>query len=261
MHFGRDRHGRTTFTGRLDCEAGAALRTAIEALAKPRPSDQGLPDTRAPQRRRADALVDIISGTLNEGHLPTQGGQRPHVTVTIDFHRLLDGVDTGTVDWGGPISAHAVRRIACDCKVLPVVLGSAGQPLDVGRSTYTVPQSLRQALIARDGGCAWPGCDRPPQWCDAHHIIPWTHGGTTALHNIVMLCGFHHDHAHDPQAGWTIQLNPHGRPEFLPPTWIDPTRTPRHNTTPTTSTDSDTSGTAAYETRSIGRAPREPTPA
>jgi hypothetical protein len=232
LYFGRDRHGRTTFKGRLDCEAGAALRSAIEALAKPRPAGQGTPDTRSPQRRRADALVDIVTATLNDGTLPTQGGQRPHVTVTIDFHRLLAGVDTGIVDWGGPISAHAVRRIACDCTVLPVVLGSAGQPLDVGRSTYTVPRSLRRALIARDSGCAWPGCDRPPQWCEAHHILAWTHGGTTALHNLVMLCGFHHDHAHDPKAGWTIRINPHGRPEFLPPTWIDPTRTPRHNTTP-----------------------------
>jgi hypothetical protein len=232
LHFGRDRHGRTTFKGRLDAEAGAALRSAIETLAKPRPAGEGLPDTRGPERRRADALVDIVTGALNEGALPTRGGERPHVTVTIDFHRLLEGVDTGMLDWGGPISAQAVRRIACDCRVLPVVLGSAGQTLDVGRSAYTVPRALRRALIARDGGCAWPGCDRPPEWCEAHHLVTWIDGGTTALDNLTMLCGAHHDHAHNPRAGWTILINSNGRPEFIPPTWTDPTRTPRHNTTP-----------------------------
>ena len=69
----------------------------------------------------------------------------------------------------GRSRAEAARRLACDARILPVVLGGAGEPLDVGRAAYIVPTGLRRALIARDRGCAFPGCDRPPHWCHAHH--------------------------------------------------------------------------------------------
>jgi hypothetical protein len=231
LHLGQDRAGRTTFRGRLDAQAGAALRTAVEVLAAPRPASEGTPDPRAPARRRADALVDLAKDALNEGRLPSRGGERPHVTVTIDLNRLLDGLDTGLLDWGGPITASTARRLACDARILPIVLGTASEPLDVGRASYTVPQPMRRALVARDGGCAFPGCDRPPEWCDAHHAIHWVDGGDTAITNLVLLCAHHHDVMHNPKAGWEVTINHQGRPEFHPPPWIDPTRQPRHNTT------------------------------
>jgi hypothetical protein len=83
---------------------------------------------------------------------------------------------------------------------------------------------MRRALIARDQGCAFPGCGRPPRWCQAHHIQFWADGGPTTLHNLVLLCG--HDHHRIHHDGWQVDPGPDGHPQFHPPPWIDPTRTP-----------------------------------
>jgi hypothetical protein len=99
--------------------------------------------------------------------------------------------------------------------------------LDVGRAAYTVPQPMRRALIARDQGCAFPGCDRPSNWCEAHHIVHWADGGPTTLTNLALLCDSHHRliHAQD----WNIGIVD-GHPEFIPPRWVDPDQTPIRNT-------------------------------
>ncbi|MFF5054073.1 HNH endonuclease signature motif containing protein [Micromonospora sp. NPDC000663] len=81
--------------------------------------------------------------------------------------------------------------------------------------------------MLRDGGCAFPGCDRPSRWCDGHHVRHWADGGVTALGNAVLLCGHHHRRIH--QGDWTVRIAPDGQPEFLPPGWLDPLRTPRRN--------------------------------
>jgi hypothetical protein len=98
---------------------------------------------------------------------------------------------------------------------------------DVGRASYTVPAPMRRALIVRDKGCAFPGCDRPPSWCAAHHIVHWADGGATALHNLVLLCDAHHSLAHTED--WQIRIVD-GHPEFIPPRWLDPHRKPLRNT-------------------------------
>lgn len=77
-----------------------------------------------------------------------------------------------------------------------MVLSGSSEPLDVGRLTSTVPSPMRRAVIARDGLCRFPGCDRPPGWCDAHHVVHWADGGETALHNLVLLCKRHHGVVH-----------------------------------------------------------------
>jgi HNH endonuclease len=69
--------------------------------------------------------------------------------------------------------------------------------LEVGRATRVVSPAQRTALAVRDGGCVFPGCDRPPAWCDAHHLRHWLHGGTTDLANLVLLCRAHHRAVHE----------------------------------------------------------------
>jgi hypothetical protein len=86
---------------------------------------------------------------------------------------------------------------------------------------------MRRALIARDKGCAFPGCDRPPGWCAAHHILHWVDGGHTALCNLVLLCDHHHGVAHAEE--WHITII-NGHPHFTPPRWIDPQQKPIRNT-------------------------------
>jgi Domain of unknown function (DUF222) len=89
-------------------------------------------------------------------------GEPPHLTVVIDWDALRTGLGVATLDYGTHISASEARQWACDAKIIPVVLGGKFEPLDVGRTMRTVPLSIRRALVARDRGCAFPGCDRPP---------------------------------------------------------------------------------------------------
>ena len=157
--------------------------------------------------------------------------------------RVARGVTTGTgggavaqaaagiavLDDGGGITAEAARRIACDATILPAVLGGRGQVLDLGRSRRLFGGPIRRALVLRDGGCAFPGCDRPARWCDGHHIVHWADGGTTDLGNSVLLCGHHHRVIH--HSDWRVRISPaDGLPEFVPPALLDPAQRPRRNT-------------------------------
>jgi hypothetical protein len=86
-----------------------------------------------------------------------------------------------------------------------VVLSARSEPLDVGRRTSVVPPSLRRAVVVRDGGCRFPGCDRPPPWCDAHHVDHWADGGATSLADLLLLCRRHHRLVHRP-GGFGLRL-------------------------------------------------------
>jgi hypothetical protein len=220
--------GMTRISGELDPEAAALLRTALDPLAAPRPAVDGALDPRSPARRRADALVDLLTRTLDAAVLPAGGGIRPHLTVTIPCSTLRgrSGVPA-TTGWGQPLPREVLRRLACDSSVSRIILDPAGVPLDVGRTQRTVTADIRRALVARDNGCAFPSCDRPAGWTEAHHIRHWIDGGHTSLDNCVLLCGHHHRVIH--HQGWTVRLGPDRRPEFLPPAWIDASRTPRRN--------------------------------
>jgi hypothetical protein len=222
--------GMTLLRGQLDPEAAALLSAALDPLAAPHPAGPDrTPDPRSPARRRADALTDLARLALAAGDLPAAGGLRPTLTVTIN-HDVLTGrlAGAGLLNTGEPISAAATRRLACDAGIIPLVLGGPSQPLDIGRATRTVPPGMRRALIARDQACSFPTCDRPAPWCESHHIIWWTtQQGPTALHNLALLCGAHHDAVH--HHGWTVTIDPDGLPTYQPPPWIDPTTQPQRN--------------------------------
>lgn len=132
--------------------------------------------------------------------------------------------------WGGAITAGTARRIACAAGIQRIILDPAGAVLDVGREHRTVTPAQFAALIARDGGCTFPGCTRPPAWCQAHHITHWTDGGRSDLDNYALLCGYHHRLIHHDH--WQIRTSPDRHPEFIPPRWIDPNQHPRRNNRP-----------------------------
>nr|AKG47143.1 endonuclease [uncultured bacterium] len=154
------------------------------------------------------------------------GGGRLHLNVHIDLTDLEHRARSAMLDFGGRLSPEALRMLACDAAVVPIVMNGAGQPLDVGRATRTIPDGLRRAVTARDRGCAHPGCDRPPSWAEIHHILEWEDGGPTRLDNPVMLCRVHHRLMH--YSGWNVRIRD-GLPEFIPPRWIDPDQVPRRN--------------------------------
>jgi hypothetical protein len=87
--------------------------------------------------------------------------------------------------------------------------------LEVGRATRTVSRAQRTALVVRDGGCGFPGCDRPQSWCEAHHLRHWLHGGPTDLANLVLLCRAHHRAVHE--GGWQLHRDTDGRLTATPP--------------------------------------------
>jgi hypothetical protein len=222
-----DGEGGAWLRGRLDPEGTAVLRAALDPLVAPRSTAADGPDRRPPGRRRAEALMEVCRAALAAAELPDSGGERPQVVVTVPLDTLESGIGAATLEDGTPISPAAARRIACDAQVVPAVLGSRGEPLDVGRSRRLFTGPLRRALVLRDRGCAFPGCDRPPRWCEAHHIVPWAQGGATAVGNGVLLCGHHHRLVE--QGDWQVALAADGVPEFRPPPWIDPDRTPRRD--------------------------------
>src|SRR3954452_21549207 len=198
-------------------------------------------DPREAGTRMWDALVQACDRLAGLDVLPESHGTRPRIVVTIDADhltqqlgdRLPDALRPGTPDDGRSgvladgerLSLAAIRRLACDADLLPVLLGSDSQILDVGRSTRVIGHYLWMALVTRDRHCAVPGCTRPPVACDAHHIVHWANGGVTALHNLVLLCRHHHTLIHTTP--WEVRLNPTDhRPEFLPPARLDPDRKP-----------------------------------
>jgi hypothetical protein len=229
LSFSPDLDGTVLIRGRLDAEGAATVQAALEPLAKPASADPatGQKDPRSPARRRADALVHGAQKLLDTGDLPTTSGQRPHLNVTIPFADLVAGIGVADLDAGSNVTAQAARRLACDAQIIPVVLGAHSEPLDIGRAAYVVPTPMRRALIIRDKGCAFPGCDRPANWCAAHHILHWANGGPTALHNLVLLCDHHHDRVHAQD--WQIRIVD-GRAEFTPPAWLSHIHPPLRNT-------------------------------
>ncbi|MDX2969717.1 HNH endonuclease signature motif containing protein [Kribbella solani] len=150
-------------------------------------------------------------------------GAKANITVTIDLNDLKAATANaiGQTVYGDGLSAATIRRLACDAKVIPIVLGANSEPLDVGRQVRLVTKAMRRALNTRDRGCVV--CAAPPIMCDAHHLKPWIDGGPTALSNLVLLCRRHHTDLH---AGhWKITLT-QGIVQVTRPPWsTQPTRT------------------------------------
>ncbi len=186
--------GHIDIAGTGEVEGAETILTAIEAAARPTSTS----DTRTPAQRRYDALVEICHQHLNTGTLPDVAGERPHLTVTMTLDALEARAGAPAAGLGhlGPITGDAARRLACDAAISRVITTGPSQILDVGRRTRTIHPALRRALVARDGGCTHPGCDRPPSWCEAHHLHHWADGGPTTLANLTLLCRRHHRHTH-----------------------------------------------------------------
>jgi hypothetical protein len=124
-------------------------------------------------------------------------------------HETLVGGKVGACDgsFTGPIGREAMRRILCDSDVSRVVTGPDGAITDAGRTRRVVSAAQRRALVARDQGCRYPGCGRPPGWCEAHHTRHWLDGGNTNLDELVLLCGFHHIYVHENGLILTLEGN------------------------------------------------------
>jgi hypothetical protein len=188
--------GMVRIDGWLDPEAGATVVSALGAYVDVAARDGS--DRRTFGQVRADALTDICRFSLDHADLPTSGGMKPHLLLTIDLE-TLEGRSGARSDLAGAgrIPAETARRLACDAGLSRIITDAEGLPLDVGRTARTVTPAQRRALIARDGGCAASGCGMLPQWCDAHHVRHWADHGSSDLDNYLLLCRRHHRAVHE----------------------------------------------------------------
>ncbi|NKR62429.1 DUF222 domain-containing protein [Rhodococcus hoagii] len=246
FHASKTLNGRVAVKGDLDAVTGEMLLTALSALTKPRNPVDDPAEKRTPARQRADAFAEILRRYLDSGDAPVEGGERPHLslhvnaadlarsesahewTPTDDGSDLFGDTDIARLPHMGPLSIATARRIACDCHLTPIVMDD-GVPLNLGRTSRTVSKKQRRALIARDHGCAFPGCGAPPAHCEGHHVKHWADGGPTDLDNLVLLCRYHHQLLH--HSHWDVKIGADRHPWFTPPSTVDPYKkpVPAHN--------------------------------
>jgi hypothetical protein len=202
LHLSRILDGRRELSGSFDPEGGAVIATALRLAAT---GDVDGEPARSPAQRRADALVDVCRRFLDHQQQRRGGRHRPHLNVITTLHDLR-GRGPGRLVDGTIVDPATLGRLACDAGIHRVVTDGRSAILDYGTTTRTVPAPLFNALVIRDRHCRYPSCDRPPDWTEAHHIRWVTHGGPTALHNLVLLCSRHHHLLHTP--GWHAKLLP-----------------------------------------------------
>jgi len=213
LHLSQTLDGVFYLNGRFDSEGGAILQTALNALSGPPTPD----DKRSPQQRRADSLVELARQQLDRGTLPAVGGQKPHVTVTVSMATLANqpGSPAADLEWASPIPAETARRLACDAAVTPIFLDYESNQPRAGQTSRSVSGSQRRALVYRDKGCRFPGCDRPADWTDVHHLKHWADGGKHVMHNLILLCRRHHRMVHEE--GWQLVITAEGNLVALMP--------------------------------------------
>jgi hypothetical protein len=237
-----DGDGTTSISGKLPAADGEALRAVVEAIATSAKAAEHDPDWAEElpsyEARRAQALMTLVHSYQAGGEGPKNGGDRPRITVLVNWDDLLRGVRGATLLGSGTrISAAEARVLACDADILPAVMGSDSQVLDLGRTTRLFAGDLRQAIALRDRGCVFPGCPREPRDCDAHHLNPWTAGGSTSLDNAALVCPTHHrlvepnphaDRATEHER-WHMRMGRDGIPEVIPPSFNHEHRQPQRH--------------------------------
>jgi hypothetical protein len=218
LHCSATFRGTVVVDGELDPDGGAAVIAALEVLDAPDAVDTaGGP--RSAAQRRADALVQLAQESLARGDRSTRRSRATDIVVdaeTLAGRQPADLVMARSELSGvGPVPRSVVHRLTCDGAVGRVVRRGPSLILDVGRRTPVVSPAQLRALAHRDVGCGFPGCECPPEWCDAHHIVHWSRGGRTDLANLILLCRRHHVLCHE--GGWQITRDAAGLVRAMPP--------------------------------------------
>jgi hypothetical protein len=210
----------------LDPETFAVVSDVYDRVTSPKrtlPSfaEEGSPresvdldDDRTPEQRASDTIAELLRQGVAADTSQLLGDAPIGVRVIVAGHALDTRQGRGFLD-GQPeaVSIATVERIACSAGTVRLTVDgaaeNAGQPLNLGRERRLFSRAQRIALAARDGGCRWPGCERPPSWCEAHHIEHWQRdGGRTDVADGILLCRHHHLLAHNN--GWEIRRDgPH----------------------------------------------------
>lgn len=208
--------GRGRLDGDLDAETCGILSEALDGLMSEVVDSTPKAELADAPVRRAEALKELARRHLDSPDSATDHGNRPHLSVHIDWEVLTGRSRSGVCELGDGtvISPETAQRLACDARVCRLLTGPAGEILELGRSVRTVSAAQYRALRIRDRHCRFPGCRRPSSWCDAHHLRPWHSDGPTDLDNLILLCRHHHTLIH--RAGWKL-TGPPATPVFTRP--------------------------------------------
>ena len=206
-----DGHGRCHGTFTVPSHVGAIFKRHLLALANPaRHSEAELRDESGdwkPLRRRlGEAFVEYVERYPTD-HTPQTAGVNATIVVTMTLEQLLGEHATALLDDGTRMTAGQARRLACEAGIIPAVLGTASQPLDLGRTARLYSKAQRIAMGLRDGGCTARGCETTASGCHAHHDDPWSRGGLTDLASGRLLCPAHHRLAHDSRYVVTVHAD------------------------------------------------------
>lgn len=218
--------GMYRISGDLDSETAALALSVLHSLAAPKPSAGGERDERSAGQRMHDAFGTVLKLALRAGELPTSGGVPATVLITMTAEQFESGTGLAATSFGQLLHVDQALRLADQACIGWIVHNSRGGILNYGTTRRIATDKQSLALIARDQGCAFPGCTEPPERTEKHHIIPWAQGGSTDLDNLCLLCDYHHDRI--DTGGWQITMRD-GAPWFTPPAWIDAEQTPRRN--------------------------------
>lgn len=230
----RGTDGMTRASWLLDPESAAVLTDLYDRATSPRrggPTFLGSDDAaliermraddRTPEQYASDVFLDLLRAGADADSTQLLSSGAPSVRVIVTARDLRDGSGSGEIEGQTDVvSLPTVQRMLCVGTHTPILVSSAGQPLDVGRSQRLFTARQRVALAARDGGCRWAGCERPPSWCEAHHVKPWgSANGRTDVADGLLLCRHHHLLVHNN--GWRIarKRGPDGLDEYwaIPP--------------------------------------------
>jgi hypothetical protein len=210
--------------GTLTPACGALLLASLTPRSAPRPADDG-PDPRSFGQRLHDALADLAEIQLRRNEL-VDSGAPAQVIITMSAEQLRERTGYAETSFGQLISVPEALRLAGETDLAVMICDGQGAVLAEHRTKRIATRSQTLALIARDRGCSFPDCDRPPEYSQRHHIIAWHDGGPTNLDNLTLLCRAHHRRFE--AEGWQCVMNDR-LPCWIPPPWIDPDRKPRQN--------------------------------
>jgi uncharacterized protein DUF222 len=211
LHLSQTMGGRYELSGSLDAGTGDVVATALRLAAT---DDAEAEPARTPAERRADALGDVCRFFLDHQTIRPGGRHRPHLNVVVDLDALELGRSGHSID-GTALAGPAMSALLCDSALHRVVMQGRSTILDYGTATRTIPAPLWNAVVVRDEHCRFPGCDRPPVWCEGHHVTWVDDGGATCPANIVLVCSRHHHRLH--RRGWEAKLRPDATFEVTAP--------------------------------------------
>ncbi|GLK18253.1 HNH endonuclease signature motif containing protein [Herbiconiux flava] len=220
----------------LTPEQGGIWHASIRALQSPRVTgprfvdgdEYATADGRTQAQKNADTVTELIARAAGADDMPRING----AIATVNVHMTLDDLEKGRgVGWidglDQPIPASTVEQLRCTSPTATTLFGDKGEVLYHGKTKRLFTPAQNRALAARDGGCVWPSCDRPPSYCETHHANEWVSDdhppGRTDIDNGVLLCHFHHSHLH--KSPWKLTMQG-GMPHLIPPRWVDTEQTP-----------------------------------